>query len=591
MYNYDGLLKKWESVKDYTLSLSTFYYIASNQDKSKYKKIRSKYANNIYDITEWKVGQIFKNIYSDRFISFDGFLYCWTGVFWQRDERNTIVHHTIADDLYDLLLTNLNENMKSNEKYVEYKKSLKCLQRESFRLHCINDIIRQLEKKDIKRDSKYNLFAFTNKIFDLNKKEFVTPCKDDYITITCGYDYREPDEKELHTVKKLMKSIFPNDEEYNYALAVASLSLEGRNSEKFVIETGNGGNGKGVKNEMLLSLVGEYGFTGCDAIIQGKARTGPLPEIANMSYKRLVVFSEPSTHTTLNTSIIKKLTGGNEINARECHSNNCKTVLHCHIVLECNTKPKLDDVGDSIYRRLIIIDYRSMFRVNSTEYKSTRDKKYHDLIHEADPKFKTNEFKDIHKFALFKILVDHYDFGKIPKEPHRLEKMRYSYGLESETIGQYITDNYILTDCESDCISLDSIFSNFKNSDYFENLTKQNKRDYGTRKKFEEYIESNKLLSIRYHPLRSSKKVHEQALDKKQPFKFLSRIKKRNNDDDDNDIDDNDIGDDSGEYAITEEAPTTTDKDSDNSDYDTDYKNEHRFNKNKKNKMVLDFGK
>ena len=80
-----------------------------------------------------------------------------------------------------------------------------------------------------------------------------------------------------------------------------------------------------------------------------------------MSYKRVIIYSEPAKHSCLNGSVIKELTGSNCINARALYSKRTDTVLHgTHIIL-ANDIPHLDHVDAAIKNRLLIIKFQSKF--------------------------------------------------------------------------------------------------------------------------------------------------------------------------------------------------------------------------------------
>ena len=85
------------------------------------------------------------------------------------------------------------------------------------RNHLVDDIKHSITKYNIVLDNKPFLFAFTNKIYDLQNKKFITPSYDMYITITCGYDYEDfysnDNTKELN---RIIDTIFTNPQVKDY---------------------------------------------------------------------------------------------------------------------------------------------------------------------------------------------------------------------------------------------------------------------------------------------------------------------------------------------------------------------------------------
>ena len=68
-------------------------------------------------------------------------------------------------------------------------------------------------------------------------------------------------------MNELIESIQPHDDERKLYLEILSTGLQGKCLEKFVILNGDGGNGKGLIDDILLKAYGDYGFVGNNAIL------------------------------------------------------------------------------------------------------------------------------------------------------------------------------------------------------------------------------------------------------------------------------------------------------------------------------------
>eukprot|EP01041_Mallomonas_annulata_P011894 gene11894-24919_t len=135
-------------------------------------------------------------------------------------------------------------------------------------------------------------------------------------------------------------------------LTILSTGLDGIPLEKFILSNGGGGN--------------------------GPLKVGSNPEIANMNNKRLVISREPDKNLMFNCATIKEITGGDELNARLNHSNDTKVNLKLTFLLECNDKPKLNEVNDALSRRILDIPFKNRFvdkeiydELTETEKKTT----------------------------------------------------------------------------------------------------------------------------------------------------------------------------------------------------------------------------
>ena len=255
------------------------------------------------------------------------------------------------------------ENLK--KMYNHARMSLSDLLNYGKRQNYINEILINLNNDDIK-------FAFNNKIFDLKESKFIEPKPDFFISITCGYDFIEQDETEnKKVIYELLKSIFPDQDILDLYLTILSSGLDGIPLEKFILANGSGGNGKGLLNEFIMSILGNYSYVLPVNILLNDLKSGSNPEIANMNKKRLVLSREPDSNKNFNCATIKEITGGDQINARLNFSNDTKTNLNLTFILECNQKPKLNEVNDALSRRILDIPFKNRF-VDSHTYEKLR---------------------------------------------------------------------------------------------------------------------------------------------------------------------------------------------------------------------------
>ena len=92
-------------------------------------------------------------------------------------------------------------------------------------------------------------------------------------------------------------------------------------------------------------MLGNYAYILPSTILLNPLKSnGANVEVANANRKRLVIAREPDAKFKINTSTLRELTGGEEINARGLYSDNTKVNLNLSFVMECNDKPKLDEI-------------------------------------------------------------------------------------------------------------------------------------------------------------------------------------------------------------------------------------------------------
>jgi len=107
--------------------------------------------------------------------------------------------------------------------------------------------------------------------------------------------------------------------------------------------------------------------------------------------------------------------------------------------------------------------------------------------------YKTNGFKDKYKQALF-MLISKYKFENVL--PEQVIKRNLEYMQNSDTIFEFIDEIAIRTTNKKDTIKVKHLYEAFKDSQFYENLTKNEKKNY-TYKQFNLQF-SNNLFLKRY---------------------------------------------------------------------------------------------
>ena len=484
-YKYATLVKK-NSSNGFTTA--TIYYYAITDNKPKFIEIMSK---NSFELGQTDMCKYLKIIAGHNFvykIVCDNYvLFCFNGKYWETD--SILFRQCLSTELYEFLKNILVEVYWNSKDFVSLKSKIERLKCVSFKKDIEETYKEYGTNNEIIFDNKYNLFSFNNIAYDLEEGNFRDFKYDDYVSITCGYNWREPTEEEIKVVNDLIESIMPVKEERDLFLQILCTSLDGKCLEKFVIFNGGGGNGKGVIDDLLLKAVGNYGLIGNNGILFETSKTGSNPEKSNMHKKRLVIFREPSERNKFENSVIKELTGGGTFSARSHHEKSTTKELNLTMIVECNKRPLFaEEPQDAETRRIIDLFFRSTF----TTDKSLIDKDNNIFL--ANPYYKTSEFQENHKYALLKILFEQYKIYKknvyMFNIPQSIKNRTQLYLELSCNIVQWFKENYYLTKERNDTIKIKDLFDDFTHSDYHTNLNKQEKRKYN-KSYFTEYIQSN----------------------------------------------------------------------------------------------------
>jgi phage/plasmid-associated DNA primase len=248
-----------------------------------------------------------------------------------------------------------------------------------------------------------------------------------------------------------------------------------------------------------METVGNYGYKLGANVLLDEIKEGANPAIASLNNKRFVLVQEPNSKRRICTATLKELTGDKIVNARMGYSNDCKTNLCDTMVMECNELPALDEVGGGVERRVRAIPFSSRFVEKST-YDSLKDKSGLGI---ANSKYKTSEFQEQHRQALFMILVSYWnkyqtnDYS-MPELPASCKAITKDYMAMSDDFYSWFCETY--EKCDEDInfpTYIDAIFKQLTQSKIYSQMSKKDQREL-TAKKFNEKIEKNIFLRDNY---------------------------------------------------------------------------------------------
>lgn len=473
-------------------TIATIYYYAIQDNKEKLIKILT---NNTLSFNATDICKYIKLIAGHKFIykitTFNGKteykLYCYNGKYWENDD--ILFRSFISNELLDFLkniLTNVYWHLPSRD-FASYKSKLDRLTSLSFKREIIETYKEYGSDYNIKFDEKWWLFGFNNLVYDMKEGSFRDYKSDDYISITCGYDWIEPSNEHISTVKNLINQIIPVATERETFLQIISTAIDGRPLEKFNVFNGCGRNGKGLINDLLLCMLGPYGIIGNSSLLFEIGKTGCSQEKANLDKKRYVVFREPPEKMKFQNSVIKELTGGGKISARGLYDVHTEKDLFATIICECNTKPDFaENPTQADLDRLVDILFRSHFTANEAELDETN------YIFRQNPFYKTKEFQDTHKCALFKTLTEEHkkfiDGGSVLKIASSIVERSKQYLVKSNDFMVWFLENYSPSPREH--IKLNIIYSKLLHSEYYLGLSKKDKDKY-KKQSFFDFIKSS----------------------------------------------------------------------------------------------------
>ncbi|MBX3480100.1 MAG: hypothetical protein KF842_06845 [Caulobacter sp.] len=152
----------------------------------------------------------------------------------------------------------------------------------------------------------------------------------------------------------------PAEEMQHYLRKLMGYSLTGSTKEQvFAILQGKGGDGKSTLVNAIRDVVGSYSVgAGIETFLDSGMRRGAeaSPDLARLAGdSRLICTAEPPRGSKLASATIKAFTGGGTIQARELRQGIFEFTPIGKVVLECNSRPQINDTDDGIWRRIRIV--------------------------------------------------------------------------------------------------------------------------------------------------------------------------------------------------------------------------------------------
>ncbi len=289
-------------------------------------------------------------------------------------------------------------------------------------------------------ETRLDLLAFRNGVFDLETNTFRDARREDYIVLSTKYDYvseesirLNPEEHNKYLrarrlVERLLRQVYPDASLRRYVRRFHSSLLTGRCPNEYVhFFTGvnssqTGANGKSTIDLLLLTVLGEYAVVGHPSLLTGsrEAAGGTNSAMIALRWKRYVSFQEVNDSgkgtMTLNMQVIKGLTGGDPQTARDLYEKQSVPFLPTwKVSVSANKLPPMNSDEGGARRRIRDIPHVAKFvpadEFENPEWESLRKNRQ---LHKMDPRIK-EEIRDnpyLRLAYMHILLADHVNFRK-----------------------------------------------------------------------------------------------------------------------------------------------------------------------------------
>ena len=414
-YNEADCIQKWNALTFRNdgdrLGEGTLRFWSREDDREGYDEIEK---NNIERLvvasrscTEHDVAAVIYGKYRDNYKCSDfknNIWYRWTGHIWRETDSGVDLLMKLSKQVADIFfkkaaaimkemgdreLTECNYKVEKKDcgeceycllekERTDYIKVFTQLKKTAFKANVMKEC-RELffdEEFTKKVDANKDLIAFNNGVLDMTKETFTfrDGKPEDYISFSTGIDYDQNrnyyDYPAWPAVEQFISKVLPDTEVREYFMKHLASNLSGGNTaQKFHIMTGSGSNGKSMIMNLMGKALGDYSCTVPISLFTQKRKGSgaAAPEVARLKGRRFVTMQEPDESIALNTGLMKEITSGEKMYARDLFKSGSEFEIQAKFHLACNDKPKINTTDGGTWRRLVVINFVSKFVPNPKE--------------------------------------------------------------------------------------------------------------------------------------------------------------------------------------------------------------------------------
>jgi P4 family phage/plasmid primase-like protien len=408
-YNEADCIQKWNSFTfrndgDRT-GIGSLRYWSRTDDFEGYQAIEKSYIGRLVEqaasCTEHDVAKVIYAKFRDHYKCSDfgkNVWYRWAGHIWVETDSGVDLQIKLSSDIADMFQKRATlfglevegkkcasaEKDKCGEctycrdfkKQMDLLKVVMKLKSTGFKANTMKEC-RELffdEQFTKKVDSNKDLVAFNNGILNLVDFTFRAGKPEDYISFSTEIDYDEEkpyyDYAEWPSINTFIAQVLPDPEVRTYFMNhLATCLVGGNKSQKFHILTGSGSNGKSMLMNLTSKALGDYAaVVPITLFTQKRAGSGSAaPEVIRLKGRRFVTMQEPDEKVALNTGLMKQISSGEKMYARDLFKSGVEFEVQAKFHLACNDKPEIHSTDGGTWRRLVVINYTSKFVDKPTE--------------------------------------------------------------------------------------------------------------------------------------------------------------------------------------------------------------------------------
>lgn len=285
---------------------------------------------------------------------------------WKKDAGSLIVAERIKE--FTRLMTLYCGEIDDESKRTDYLKFITKMGDRRFRDRLMKDAASVKPIPASLFDSKPYLINCINGTYDLEKMVFREHDWHDYLTMKTNIEYSATEEKHCERWEQFIDEVTSGDKEKaDYLQRALGYSMLGicREECMFILHGKTTRNGKSTLLNTIQYLLGDYATVSPVSVIcktdRAKNAEAASPTVAALKGKRFVSMAESNQYGKLDEEVIKQLTGGEEITARNLYESMMTFLPQFTMWLSCNDLPAVQDKSLFASDRVRVIEFNRHF--------------------------------------------------------------------------------------------------------------------------------------------------------------------------------------------------------------------------------------
>lgn len=348
---------------------------------------------------------------------------------WRKDVGSLLVAEKIKE--FCRLMALYCGEISNEDRRREYMKFILKLGDRRFRDRLMKDAASVMPIKSEQFDANPYLINCLNGTYDLETMTFRNHDWKDFLTMQTNFNYSLQDVSCPRWEKFINEVTCGDQEKSDYLQKCLGYSMLGMANEEcmFILHGKTTRNGKSTLLSTIHHLLGDYASVSPVSIIcksdRAKNAEAANPMLASLKGKRFVTMAESNQYGRLDEEVIKQLTGGEEIKARNLYESATTFLPQFTLWLSCNDLPGVNDRSLFASDRVRVIEFNRHF----TEEEQDKNLKF---------EFQTPEAMK----GIFSWLIAGYfkyrRFGL--KMPSHMTKVVRQYERENDLVLQFLEE-------------------------------------------------------------------------------------------------------------------------------------------------------